>query len=266
MTRTDGFGGIHRCSRAAHHHRVNQHRCLHRRHQPWIPAVTGPLSKAQASVVKNQIIGKYPGREDLVVISGAAPRSIGAVSIRLPAEAIVHKDEVAFFAIDVIPDDGTAPWRVWRRYSHFRFFADMTSTRSEPFPARRCYRCVGAELEARRKGLELWLIGLVKRTWGVELSAFLYSGRSASPVPRRRLGPSEWFEPSSPSACENSDGLELLHVEVPRDVTSGGSLIVTVPYGRQVNIVVPWGVAPGSPLRLWFDQAAGSLGVWNEAK
>lgn len=210
-------------------------------------------------------IRRPPRRSEVVVIGGGQLAPIGAVSVRLPSEALVRVGGVTFFAIDVLPDDGSAPWRLMRRYSHFHSLASSPegACAGVPLPRKHLRNCAGERLEARRRGLELWLNQVVAQTQtpGPYLSRFLLVGRFAAPTPTQLPA---LPEPSAPPASAGSDGLVLLLVDVPPGVAAEGLLKVMVPDGQEVTIAVPWGVTPGSPLQLWFDPAAGTLGVHQE--
>jgi hypothetical protein len=80
-------------------------------------------------------------------------------NVRLPLGAIEIRGTVQFFAVDVFPSNGGAPWRVMRRYNHFRDLASMLDSRNGPvrFPRKHWSDCEGSKLERRRQGLEIWL-------------------------------------------------------------------------------------------------------------
>jgi len=50
-------------------------------------------------------------------------------------------------------------------------------------------------------------------------------------------------------------------VQLLPDVGAYQAIIVKVPRGSDVTITVPWGIAPGSLMGLWYDPVAGTLGA-----
>jgi hypothetical protein len=65
-------------------------------------------------------------------------------------------------------------------------------------------------------------------------------------------------EGSAPEAQTVSSG-EIFSIQVPPGVECGQLLGISVPDGRQINIVLPEGKAAGSELRVWFDPATDTL-------
>jgi hypothetical protein len=53
-----------------------------------------------------------PPKQEVVVVGGGIwEPDVGAVSVRMLADAIVQDDDgVTCFAVDVFPEDGRAPW------------------------------------------------------------------------------------------------------------------------------------------------------------
>lgn len=86
---------------------------------------------------------------------------------------------------------------------------------------------------------------------------FLMSGRGpvlpspSAPVPRT----------DSEMDLAGLQPLQLLEVIVPEGVGAGERMEVSLPDGASLFVVVPTGLVPGSPLRLWYDADAGTLGV-----
>eukprot|EP00445_Apocalathium_hangoei_P017313 CAMPEP_0203892446 /NCGR_PEP_ID=MMETSP0359-20131031/35635_1 /ASSEMBLY_ACC=CAM_ASM_000338 /TAXON_ID=268821 /ORGANISM="Scrippsiella Hangoei, Strain SHTV-5" /LENGTH=425 /DNA_ID=CAMNT_0050814415 /DNA_START=62 /DNA_END=1339 /DNA_ORIENTATION=+ len=70
---------------------------------------------------------------------------------------------VTFYAVDVVPDNGSAPWRVWRRYNDFSDLRSKLKKVRGPsvglweFPRKHFTSCTGARQEERRLGLQRWL-------------------------------------------------------------------------------------------------------------
>mmetsp|Transcript_47172 Transcript_47172/g.137197 ORF Transcript_47172/g.137197 Transcript_47172/m.137197 type:complete len:384 (-) Transcript_47172:8-1159(-) len=113
--------------------------------------------------------------------------------VKLVRSQVKSHDGVTYFAIDVTPHIGSSPWRVWRRYSEFRDFAQrlacagMTEKLARtsgdtcgwlakftqafvgnfphhklacsgaPFPATQNRSLQTSRVEQRRAGLETWL-------------------------------------------------------------------------------------------------------------
>jgi len=140
-------------------------------------------------------------------------------------------------------------------------------------------------MTVRRQRLETWLNRLVSHhSWhsasADSLCNFLLFGRGA-------VSPGSWIDSMAPteapldsilsstlmgsSICESSsnedlEALAFLKVKLPPEIGACQQLTVKVPQyhcalGGQVTITVPWGVPLGSPLALWFDPKAGTLGA-----
>lgn len=196
---------------------------------------------------------------------------MGRVSVKLRRQGTILEDEVTYFAVDVFPENGDAPWSIMRRYSEFHRLAlclrSSMSTSSwfgshssgVRFPSKLLFGRVGDWREGRRQGLERWLnSNLACSTPGrPDLSDFLLCGRRALPVE-----PSDLPEPSAPP-LEGDDSLISLRVDLPREV-GGENLIDVMVLGAKVPIMVPWGLTPGATLELWYDQTDGTLGVHHE--
>jgi len=190
------------------------------------------------------------------------------VSIRLPREAITEKGRVMYFAVDVIPDSpGQAPWRVMRRYRWFHYLSTKVLGTVAPFPPKHWFSaCKGQDLENRRAGIELWLKIILAlapvRNGDVELdlSSFLILRRSALPA---SAPPLDVLDASAPPARPDDDSLVLLSVELPPGVSYGDLVSIEVPSGT-VAISVPWGIAPGSGLDLWYDPSAGTVSLHSQ--
>lgn len=115
---------------------------------------------------------------------------MGVQSVRLPAQGITTQGGITFFAVDVLPSDDAVPWRVMRRYNHFREVAEDIAAKKgrrcnlwKTFPGKRL-GCNGAALERRRQRLEMWLCELVGEQENVKplsVQRFLQKGRL--PIP-----------------------------------------------------------------------------------
>lgn len=222
----------------------------------------------------------------------------GQFSVRLLAQAIQVLDGVTFFAVDVFPGStGVAPWRVMRRYTEFRDLAKSVASDSGwrkygpsmdgesigtawlakfssfaglgSFP-KKMLNCRGKALKSRRQRLETWINRLVSQhSWhspsGDHLCRFLLFGRGAVPT---SCSWSESTLPKAPplafnAAVEDAQALAFVLVKLPPEVGACQELTVKVHVGLggQVTITVPWGVAAGAVLGLWFDPKAGTLGA-----
>ena len=222
-----------------------------------------------------------PRRQEVVVVGGGpSPDMTGVtVGISLPAEGVHVYDNVVYFEVVVVPSSG-APWQVLRRYNHFRALtkdpAISVTTRS--FPRKIWHSPNAREIEERRHCLEEWLKAAVIQA-GIHalplaLRKFLLLGRTPQvPKAARARGKlqnstmsfaAEAFDnasASAPLAEGGDDGLELLHVPIPTSLGPDDLLQVKTPDEQIIVISIPWGLAPGVPLQLWWDQAAGTLGV-----
>lgn len=105
--------------------------------------------------------------------------ALPSASISLPAQSITSRDGVKYFAIDVVPHDGSSPWRVFRRYQHFLQLAEWASKRigtdlavgGVPFPGKTWLPCSGSALEVRRRALEAWLDAFLQQARRGEAAA-----------------------------------------------------------------------------------------------
>lgn len=211
---------------------------------------------------------------ELVVISTRGP--LGIAAVRLSAHAMERHGGVNYFAVDVTPTDGSAPWRVMRRYRDFDLLAQgfEWGVLRAPLPPKHFFGCEGAKLEARRQGLEAWLQQAVQACSDTEvghLRRFLTVGRAALPalaaVPPSVAPPAPSAPPMLPATAPPAptDEMELLQVQIPLGVGAGQALAVAVPDGRQILITVPEGALSDekqpSIVELWYDAAAGTLAV-----
>jgi len=182
----------------------------------------------------------------------------------MPAEGITTEGGITFFAVDVVPADDSTPWRVMRRYNHFREVARQLAASEDgcrnlwnTFPGKRL-GCSGLALERRRRRLEMWLSELVVQQDYVKplsVQRFLQKGRM--PIPNASI------QTQAPPQEEVNSATPLMFVQVqlPPDVGAYQDVIVKVPHGGDITITVPWGIAPGSLMSLWHDPVAGTLGV-----
>eukprot|EP00439_Symbiodinium_sp_Y106_P056892 s598_g8.t1 len=225
---------------------------------------SGPVAPAsRAPVLKDMF---RPRRQEVVVVGGGASPDLYGVGIALPADGVHVYDNVVYFEVVVTPSNG-APWQVLRRYNHFRALtkdpAISVATRS--FPRKIWHR----EIEERRHCLEEWLrAALIEsgiRALPVALRKFLLLGRTPKDSTMSTLSfAAEAFDnasASAPLAEGGDDGLELLHVPIPASLGPDDLLQVKTPDEKIIVISIPWGLAPGVPLQLWWDQSAGTLGV-----
>jgi len=161
----------------------------------------------------------------------AAPQALWA-DIRLPASALETRDDSVFFGIEVMPEGGGASWRVLRRYSDFHVLHEHLQSSSStfcqasrcfgsrpaetpdllPFPRKYHLGCSGPRLEARRRGLEVWLQQVVANSRSddspcVPLQRFLQSSR-----PKNR-GRNAGSPAGSPSPRGRNAGLPTFEVE-----------------------------------------------------
>lgn len=202
-----------------------------------------------------------------MVINQAAPElPLNVRYTRLVPEATEHRNAVVFFCVEVVPQTGS-PWRVMRRFRSFHeLYCELGPQAKRfpgaPFPRRRVFALTGGKLEARRRGLELWLQRALEAPmcagpWLRPLRQFLEGGRqsasSVNPnVSQAMTGPIP--PPATPVAVE-----VVLQIQVPAGVSAGQLLGVAVPGGRQLNIAVPAGAYAGQTLDLFYDPVAGTL-------
>lgn len=87
----------------------------------------------------------------------------------IPPDGVEELEEATFFSVRVEPADGRTPWEVRRRYQHFHeLFCSVRPKQNElagmAFPRKHLRACVGSRLEARRRGLEIWLNEVVRES------------------------------------------------------------------------------------------------------
>ncbi|CAK9112230.1 unnamed protein product [Durusdinium trenchii] len=131
---------------------------------------------------------------------------------------------------------------------------------SQDFPPKHLFSCEGAKLEDRRHGLERWLTRILndphsRGLWCLELRGFLEVG-GVHTLPDTA--------PAPPSASAPEPEGQVLEITIPAGVTSGQSLSVTVPDGRQLTFCVPPEAAASASLQLWFDPVAGTVSPMDE--
>lgn len=212
-------------------------------------------------------------------------------SLRMPPRKIQEHEGVTYFAIEVQLEEGRPAHYVLRRYNDFVGLSNALGREipGAPFPGKHWFGCSGPQLEARRAGLEAWLINAVSvghRGWGDHLRSFLTAGQRAhvasfhgaspdSPPPGADYGcyvigsgsapekaqmaappvTEEEAPPASPATPPVVDA-SLYDVVVP----AGSELLaISVPgtdgTDQVINFPVPPGTAPGTTLRLRFDPA-----------
>mmetsp|Transcript_151603 Transcript_151603/g.486464 ORF Transcript_151603/g.486464 Transcript_151603/m.486464 type:complete len:321 (+) Transcript_151603:164-1126(+) len=251
--------------------RPDRHR--HHRHHSGFGVLSPPTpgepiahASARRTAAARKLV-RVPRSSDIVVLGRAPAGGLPdrcVASVRLPADSLSHEDGITYFAVDVTPSSGEAPFRVQRRYHEFRELAMHIAQRRNqsdlscfgaPFPKKTWMRkCTCQALEARRGALEVWLNRVVER---VDLRHFLLNCRS--PVPPQAF---ENVEPSAPALSDTGKPeLEFLEVVLPSASSAGDKLRVSVPDGPEVVISILWGLARGRKLGLWFDTRAGTLGV-----
>eukprot|EP00439_Symbiodinium_sp_Y106_P071106 s66_g12.t1 len=250
-----------------------------------IACFPGPLAPASRAPVPKDML--RPRQQEVVVVGGGSSPDLHGASIWLPRLGLHAYDKVVYFEVVVTPKNG-APWQVLRRYNHFRALVKdpaisavfAGATRS--FPAKIWHTPRREELQERRSRLEEWLkAALIQASSYGELPEalrkFLLLGRTpklqAQMQPATARGKlqdctlsfaAEAFDKttaSAPLAEGGDDGLELLHVPIPASLGPEDLLRVKTPDEKIIVISVPWGLAPGATLQLWWDQAAGMLGV-----
>jgi len=153
-----------------------------RRQRPQVLVVQSPAPSIAAPV---------PRRSRAIVEEAAAPLRVQ--SLQLPTHALEDREGVTFFAVDVVPEDGSGPWRVMRRYNDFYDLYTRLGWRAQcfpdaTFPRKHIFACTGEKLEARRRGLEHWLRRAVESpysadaAWLGQLRGFLEAGRRLAPA------------------------------------------------------------------------------------
>ncbi|CAE7638976.1 unnamed protein product [Symbiodinium sp. CCMP2592] len=259
------------------HHRHHRHHNL-----PWdspIAYFPGPLAPASRAPVPKGML--RPKQQEVVVVGGGSSPDLHGASIWLPRLGLHAYDKVVYFEVVVTPKNG-APWQVLRRYNHFRALVKdpaisavfAGATRS--FPPKIWHTPRSEELQERRSRLEEWLkAALIQASsYGelpVALRKFLLLGRTPklqAQQPATARGKlqdctlsfaAEAFDnttASAPLAEGGDDGLELLHVPIPASLGPEDLLQVKTPDEKIIVISIPWGLAPGATLQLWWDQAA----------
>ena len=158
-----------------------------------------------------------PSRIEMLAIS----------SVQLPPQWMEKRDDVTFFAVDVIAESG-ACWRVMRRYTDFLELKDQLGRVSASFPAARfpkkhCFSCEGHKLEARREALELWLRRAIEHPrssaeWLAPLRRFMESGRKFVTI----------TETSAPPMVEQERPADevLLEVVLPPGIVAGRDMCI----------------------------------------
>jgi len=220
---------------------------------PLILPINYQLQVATANRIN---VKKKPCKKDLVVVGGGALPELGDVNVKITSPGL-RLGYVTFYEIQVHPTQpGLAPWRVLRRYRHFRALASEATVRSDwPLPPKLWTNAANRDsknLEERRQGLALWLQGALQQSpLDSALAKFLLLGRCP-------LEPLE-LEPSAPELDE--DQMYLLEVQVPEGLGPDDLLKVQVPGNEFITISLPWGLVPGTPLRLWWDPISNSLAV-----
>jgi hypothetical protein len=110
------------------------------------------------STISDSII--YAHQYDQWSKSCLAQKRLGLIAVRMTSGAIVVKDGVTYFAIDVYPDDTSRSWRVFRRYNDFILLAlklGIYDLPDAPFPRKHLGACAGVKLERRCERFENWL-------------------------------------------------------------------------------------------------------------
>jgi len=205
------------------------------------------------------------------------PAELKVSSIQIPAGGTEMRGDTTFFAVDVYPEGGGAPWRTMRRYNDFHSLNASIGTQlpGAAFPRKHLMGCTGSKLESRRAGLELWLQRVLENpssrtAWTKRLVDFLEAGRVMM-----QTSPAAMSSPAAPgsqrlqlaapkssapqSAVPAASDVQLIQIEVPHGCRPGQHLGVTVPDGRQLTVVVPEGVAAGAVLDLEFTASTGTL-------
>jgi hypothetical protein len=197
-------------------------------------------------------------------------------SVRILSDANERREGVSFFAVEVCPEDGRAPWRVMRRYNQFNSLASNLGAyqlSEAPFPRKHLTGCEGAKLERRREGLEVWLSRVLKGAfknpaWIPELRSFLevdlHSAHStprdtAYSTPRETAysSPAETISSTGgatswPGAGMSSPACTPPSSPSPKNAMSYGEGVV-------LEIEVPVDVAPGQFLSVIMPDAKQTL-------
>lgn len=238
-----------------------------------------------------------------VVILAQQPHAVqqpplAIVAVALPSTLIEDRSNTTFYAVDVTPEGGQAPWRVFRRYNDFldlsqnlAFLSPGLSFPGAPFPKKTLFKCANTALEARRGALETWLRRVLEHphsrgSWSVSLRQFFEAGRQVLQAPplaaaaAPQVGQTAASPPSAEAAAPPPTGSapllppappqsaapeaapaegQVLQIEIPAGVAAGQILGVTVPDGRELHLQVPESAVPGAQVELWFDSIAGTL-------
>lgn len=170
--------------------------------------------------------------------------------VRFPGEAIREHQGVTYFAIDVVPTQGS-PWRVLRRYRDLRTFMEQVGRR-HPFPRKHWCCCQGDRLEVRRSGLEVWLNAVIRdhqqslpakniAAW----QSFLETGAMALLQPVAAPAPGAAASGSS----------QVVPVQLPPGIVSGQTIKFAAPDGSQRCFQVPVGATAGTILQVQWSHA-----------
>ena len=199
-------------------------------------------------------MGLASARKDLIVVGGGQAPHLSGVSVKIPMVGLRCGD-VTYYEIQVQPWDGGAPWRVVRRYRHFRALSQEGVSSTVALPPKLWTKSAHQDpknMEERRRGLEHWLQNALQQTTlEGAMAKFLLLGRCG-------LAPET---PLVPSAPEPEELVHLVEVKVPEGLGPDDLLKVKVPGNEVITISIPWGLAPNTPLKLWWDPMNNSLAV-----
>jgi len=219
----------------------------------------GYIVRGDTAFAKGKGKGKGKGKAKQAQQAAPVTQRLGIAQVVLPAEAIELRETVNFFAVDVTPEGIAEPWRVMRRYNDFlNLQASLGSGAHFPgacFPKKHLFGCKGEKLEARRCALQLWIQRALEHpasngAWRLPLQQFLESGR-------QMLSATVAAAPNTAAPEETS----LLEMQIPPGIIAGQLLGVTVPDGRQLNVLVPEGSQGGDNLLLLYNATAGTLSL-----
>lgn len=190
---------------------------------------------------------------------------LSGLTVSIPASGVQEEGGTNYYEIQVTAP-GEAPWRVLRRYRHFRALESEKIGSDVRLPPKLWSHSDPQVMEERRRGLERWLRGALAQATPMPaaLQKFLLLGRC--PLQAANLD-----APSAPALGEleldEQCPVYLLEVSIPEGLGPDDLMKVQVPAagcaeGQEViAISIPWGLVPGQPLRLWWDPAANSLAV-----
>jgi len=218
-----------------------------------------------------------------------------AVTIQMPAEANMWKDGKLLFAIDVYPQDGGAPWRVYKRYSSFfdlntylhQLFSwsPLTVVASRwlpyaPFPRKHFGGCHGANLIDRHQKLAQWLTAVLQNQracpdWPLPLHAFLECWRYRPPMTGPQAASAQMPPQATPSTVPQSTpstaaGMASIPQTRPpahpavqqQTVLPAAQPAVQPSQTQQMEVQIPQGVLPGQLLAVTTpDGRAATLAV-----